>query len=201
MTEIATRSPRTSAATVTALLWRGVAVGIFDQVGDDLAHEKVVDGHRGQPVGDVHLDRATRQRGAQPGNGLANEIEDRPGLAVYLEHSGLEPGHVEKTGDQAGETVGLDVDEAVQLVGVGIGEGEGAVEQGRGGHLHGRQGCAQVVRHGAEKGTPEAVHLLEQFRAQRLFSQLSSLHSYGGVIGEGSKQGPIGGRRRQAPNG
>ena len=139
--------------------------------------------------------------GRSPATRLADEIEDRPGLAVYLEHSGLEPGHVQKTGDQAGETVGLDVDEAVQLVGVGIGEGEGAVEQGRGGHLHGRQGCAQVVRHRAEKGTPEAVHLLEQFRAQRLFSQLGSLHGHGGVIGEGSKQGPIGGRRRQAPNG
>ena len=49
------------------------------------------------------------------------------------------------------------------------------------------------MRYRAEESAPEAVHFLEEFRAQRLFSQLGSLHSHGGVIGEGSKQVPIGG--------
>ena len=52
----------------------------------------------------------------------STSVADRGGDGPDLEHAGVDPGHVEQAGDQAGQPVGLDVDELVQLVGVLVGQ-------------------------------------------------------------------------------
>ena len=79
--------------------------------------------------------------------------------------------------------------------------GVGGCEQGRRRHLHGGQRGAKIVRHRPDQGAPQAVHLLEQLRSKRLLSQLRPLERQGGVIGEGSEQGPVRLGGRHAPHG
>ena len=97
----------------------GVPVGVVQQVGQHLTDQQWVDVDQGQVAGDRAVDRTAPERRPEAGHRGVHQLPDGRRAPPDLEHAGIDAGHVEQAGDQAGEPIGLDVDQSVQLVGVG----------------------------------------------------------------------------------
>ena len=139
---------------------RGVLGGVGEQVVEHLEHPLAVGAHLWQARGQVDLDDVA---GAAAEEGVAGQLEDvghLGGLGAHREHAGLDAGHVEEVVDQVAHPVGLLVDDAEELAGLGAIEGEHGAQGGGGGALDGGQGGPQFVADHAQELRPLPLQLL-----------------------------------------
>ena len=144
----------------------------------------MVDLQQGQIGWRVNVHAAARDQAVDGGEGLVHQLVERHEGGPDREGPGLNAGHVEQVGDEAGQPIGLELNQLEQFGAVDVVEGRALLAQARDRRLDRRQRCAEVVGDGSHHGTAPAVDLLEEARPQGLVLQLGPLDRQSSLVGK-----------------